>query len=88
MAPKFVFMIGHAVVYDQYRYAEATPDIEKLNIVPTFGTPASDILLSAEVRSQIPVTPIGRLSVINGAEIAAYLAKVQEYEAAQASSSP
>ncbi|HET6723795.1 MAG TPA: C25 family cysteine peptidase, partial [Chitinophagaceae bacterium] len=88
VAPKFVFMIGHAVVYDQYRYAEATPDIEKLNIVPTFGTPASDILLSAEVRSQIPVTPIGRLSVINGAEIAAYLAKVQEYEAAQASSSP
>ncbi|HET9278580.1 MAG TPA: C25 family cysteine peptidase, partial [Flavitalea sp.] len=88
VAPKFVFMIGHAVVYDQYRYAEATSDIEKLNIVPTFGTPASDILLSAEVRSQIPVTPIGRLSVINGAEIAAYLAKVQEYEAAQASSSP
>src|SRR5436190_6176156 len=88
--PKFVFMIGHAVVYDQYRYAEASsnPDIERLNIVPTFGVPASDILLSAEVRQQIPLTPIGRLSVIDGGEIAIYLAKVKEYEVAQTVSSP
>lgn len=88
--PKFVFMMGHAVVYDQYRYAEGSsdPDIERLNIVPTFGSPASDILLSADVRQQIPLTPIGRLSVINGGEIATYLAKVQEYEATQTISSP
>ena len=51
-------------------------------------SPASDILLSAEVRQQIPLTPIGRLSVINGGEIATYLAKVKEYEAAQTISSP
>lgn len=88
VAPKFAFMVGHAMTYDQYRYTEATPESDKLNIVPTFGAPASDILMSADVRSQIPLTPIGRLSVINGAEIATYLAKVQEYEAAQASSSP
>ena len=90
VAPKFVFMIGHAVVYDQYRYAETSsdPNIERLNIVPTFGSPASDILLSADVRQQIPLTPIGRLSVIDGNEVAIYLAKVQEYEAAQTISSP
>jgi len=90
VAPKFVFMIGHAVVYDQYRYAQTSsdPDIERLNIVPTFGSPASDILLSADVRQQIPLTPIGRLSVIDGGEVAIYLAKVQEYEAAQTISSP
>src|SRR5258705_956348 len=89
-APKFAFMIGHAVVYDQYRYAEGSsdPDIERLNIVPTFGSPASDILLSADVRQQIPLTPIGRLSVIDGSEVAAYLAKVQEYETTQTISSP
>ena len=89
-APKFVFMIGHAVVYDQYRYADinSNPDIERLNIIPTFGVPASDILLSADVRQQIPLTPIGRLSVIDGGEIATYLAKVKEYEAAQTVSSP
>ena len=88
VAPKFVFMIGHAMTYDQYRYTENLPESERLNIVPTFGSPASDILMSAEVRTQIPLTPIGRLSVINGDEIVAYLGKVQEYEAAQASSSP
>ncbi len=88
--PKFAFMIGHAVVYDQYRYSEfaSDPNIERLNIVPTFGSPASDILLSADVRQQIPVTPIGRLSVIDGGEIATYLAKVKEYEAVQTISSP
>ncbi|HJS56291.1 MAG TPA: C25 family cysteine peptidase, partial [Chitinophagaceae bacterium] len=90
VAPKFVLLIGHAIVYDQYRYAEfqSNPDIEKLNIVPTFGSPASDILLTADVRSQIPLIPIGRLSVINGEEVATYLTKVQEYEAAQTISSP
>jgi hypothetical protein len=83
VAPKFIFLIGHAVVYDQYRYNESNPDIEKLNIVPTFGSPASDMLLTTEVRQQIPLTPTGRLSVINGNEVAIYLSKVQEYEAAQ-----
>ena len=89
-APKFVFLMGHAVVYDQYHYSErvSDPDVERLNLVPTFGSPASDILLSAEVRQQIPLTPIGRLSVIDGEEIATYLTKVQEYEAQQAVSSP
>jgi len=89
-APKFAFLIGHAVVYDQYRYAEfaSDPEIEKLNLVPTFGSPASDVLLSADVRQQIPQTPIGRLSVINGNEVATYLTKVQEYESMQATSSP
>jgi hypothetical protein len=90
VAPKFVFLIGHAVVYDQYEYYEriAEPNIEKLNIVPTFGTPASDVLLAADVRQQIPLTPIGRLSVVEPGEVAVYLTKVQEYEAKQATSSP
>ena len=44
--------------------------------------------LAAEVRQQIPLTPIGRLSVIDGGEVATYLAKVKEYETAQTISSP
>lgn len=86
--PKFVFLIGHAVVYEQYRYWQSDPNLEKLNLVPTFGSPASDILLSAEVGGQIPITPIGRLSVINASEISVYLNKVQQYESAQQFSSP
>ena len=89
VAPKFVFLVGHAVVYDQYRYTEfaSNPDIERLNIIPTFGSPASDMLLTADVRQQIPLTPIGRLSVITADEIATYLTKVKEYEAEQATAS-
>jgi hypothetical protein len=86
--PKFVLLIGHAVVYNQYRYNESNPDIEKLNLVPTFGSPASDILLSAEIGQQIPLTPIGRLSAINAGEIADYLVKVKQYEKAQQTPSP
>jgi hypothetical protein len=87
-APKFLFLIGHGVKYDSYRVAESYPDIEKLNLVPTFGAPASDILLTADPGGQIQLTPVGRLSVVNTAEISAYLTKVQQYESAQQLSSP
>lgn len=83
VAPKFLFLIGHAVVYDQYRANESNPSIELSNLVPTFGTPASDVLLTADPGQQIPLTPVGRLSAITPDEVATYLAKIQQYEAAQ-----
>ncbi|HEV8287088.1 MAG TPA: C25 family cysteine peptidase, partial [Chitinophagaceae bacterium] len=92
--PKFVFLIGKGVNYIQYRANESSPnlttqsDLEKLNLVPTFGYPASDNLLSCFQGNNIPRVPIGRLSVINGDEIAVYLKKVKDYEQAQVSSSP
>jgi hypothetical protein len=87
--PKFVFLVGHATTYEHYRYSESNPDVDKLNLVPTFGSPASDVLLSTEPPvGQIPLTPIGRLSVITGDEVTAYLGKVQQYEAHQRVSSP
>ena len=86
--PKFIFIIGHGVTYDQWRGGESIPDMERLNLVPTFGYPASDILLTAEVSGHIPLTPIGRLSAINGDEVARYLHKVQQYETAQRTLSP
>ena len=46
------------------------------------------IVLSAVAGSSMPLTPIGRISAINGDEVAIYLHKVQQYEQAQASSSP
>ena len=63
--------------------------MNKLSFVPTFGHPASDNLLTADPGlDEIPKVPIGRLSVINAVEIAAYLVKVIQYEQAQAFSSP
>ena len=85
---KYIFIIGKGVIYVHYRTNEKNPDMEKLALVPTFGFPASDNLLSAEGNSSVPLTPIGRISVINKSEISAYLEKVKEYEANQNVSSP
>lgn len=78
--PKSVFIAGKGVKYTSARYNESSPVTEKLNLVPTFGEPASDILLAAEGNSSIPLTPIGRVSVVNGNELALYLEKVKQYE--------
>jgi hypothetical protein len=83
-APKYVFLIGRGMAYNEYRRHESDAFVEELNLVPSFGVPASDNMLSANGTSDpIVVTPIGRLSVINGKEIEDYLEKVREYESAQ-----
>ncbi len=85
--PENVFIIGHGMAYNEYRLNESRSDIEKLNLVPSFGNPASDNMLSSDnAASPIVGTPIGRLSVISGLEIENYLEKIKEYEAAQKSS--
>ncbi|MBK6938239.1 MAG: hypothetical protein IPH18_16265 [Chitinophagaceae bacterium] len=86
---KNVFLIGKGVNYMQHRAYEGHADIDKLMFVPTFGEPASDNLLAAEPGlNEIPQVSIGRLSAINPAEVAIYLAKVKQYEQQQAFQSP
>lgn len=82
-----ILLIGKGVLYTQFKVAESNPDIDKLDLVPTFGIPASDILLSAEGNSSIPLTPIGRISAINKTEVSDYLDKVKQYEQLQATPS-
>ena len=96
--PKFVFLIGKGVNYVEYRNNESSAsqttkdNLNKLNLVPTFGYPASDNLFSCFITGNtpntIPAVPIGRLSVIYPDEVTVYLNKVKEYEATQAISSP
>ncbi len=81
--PKFTLLIGKGVSYQDYRFGQNLPISEKLNLIPTFGYPASDVLLSSADMNPFPVTPIGRLSAVDGTEIIAYLNKVKEYEAGQ-----
>jgi hypothetical protein len=82
-----IFLIGRGMTYVDYRFHQFEEVADKLNIIPTFGVPASDNLLSsATVSSPVPVTPIGRLSVVHGKEIEDYLEKVKEYESAQKNS--
>ncbi|MFT4095452.1 MAG: C25 family cysteine peptidase [Niabella sp.] len=80
-APKSVFIVGRGIKYTAARNNDALSSTAMLNLVPTFGEPASDVLLAAEGSSSIPLTPIGRVSVINGDELNIYLEKVKQYEA-------
>jgi hypothetical protein len=80
--PSNCLIIGKGVAFNDYRVAElnSNPLIEQLNLVPTYGYPASDMYLASEERAIVPKIAIGRLSVINGAEIKSYLDKVKQYE--------
>ncbi|WP_207492761.1 C25 family cysteine peptidase [Aridibaculum aurantiacum] len=83
-APKHVFLIGKGVSYNHYRQYENNAMIERLNLVPTWGFPASDNLLASSDMKAVPATPIGRLSAVSPQEVGDYLEKVKQYEAAQA----
>ncbi|NCU06200.1 MAG: hypothetical protein GXC73_19760, partial [Chitinophagaceae bacterium] len=78
--PSNCFIIGKGVVYTNYRSSESTSKIDQLNLVPTFGNPASDTYLASAEGSIVQRIPIGRLTVVNGNEIKAYLDKVKKYE--------
>lgn len=87
--PKYVFLIGRGVDYiDAYRNRANTSILSKLNKLPTFGWPASDILLSSQPGTVLPIVPIGRLGAIDGTEVNIYLQKVIQYETAQRTPSP
>lgn len=83
VTPKFSFLIGKGLTYSDYREHENDPNADRLNLVPTFGYPASDILLASNTLSATMNTLISRLSVITPKEIAEYLDKVKQYEQAQ-----
>jgi len=87
-APRHVYLIGKGVVYNQQRTMENNPIIRQLNLVPTFGHPASDALLTANPGSSIPRMSIGRLSAIYPQEVTNYLNKVKQFEQAQRLQSP
>lgn len=92
--PKHVMLIGRGVHYLHQRSFDAsgTPDqkakLEKLNLVPTFGWPASDMLLAAEKGKAEAEISIGRLTAITPEEVSTYLKKVKETEQAQQTPSP
>ena len=86
--PKYVFLIGRGLTYLDYRNSQSSPLISKLDLIPTFGWPASDNLLSALPGTYSPVVPIGRLSVVNGKEINDYLDKLKQYDQAQQTLNP
>lgn len=85
VTPKYVFLIGKGITYDGYTKNQKSIYAEKLNLVPTFGYPASDVLLVSPYGSAVPTFPVGRLSATTGKEVGNYLEKVKEFESAQQS---
>ena len=79
---KYVLLIGKGKEYNEIRNFN-TYDIQ----IPSFGYPASDNLLFTKKGEMIPALAVGRLSVINGAELSNYLTKVKEMEALKNSAS-
>ena len=86
ITPQYVFLIGKGITYDQYATNFSSQYADKLNLVPTFGNPASDVMLSSPYGSIVPSVSIGRLSAISGDEVGTYLSKIKEYEQLQNSS--
>ena len=79
---QYVFLIGKGKEYNEIRNFN-TYDIQ----IPSFGYPASDNLLFTKKGENIPALSVGRLSVINGEELSAYLSKIKEMEALKNSAS-
>ena len=86
--PMYALLIGRGVDYTGVNANRGSALLEKLNLIPTFGWPASDVLLGSEPGSIVPIIPMGRLGVVSGGEINNYLQKVIQYESVQRSSSP
>jgi len=86
--PKFVFIIGRGITYQGKRPQESNPIAAQLDLVGTFGWPASDNLLVSQPGTTVPITPVGRLGAINGAEVGIYYQKILQYEQAQRTQSP
>ena len=78
--PTYVLLIGKGVTYDQYRYNQNSPFADKLNLVPTWGWPASDAMLVSPSSTPDPTIGIGRIPAVTQAEVNIYLNKVKEYE--------
>ncbi len=81
--PAFLLLIGKGVSYNQYRLNQTSSFADKLNLVPTWGYPASDAMLASTTIDPTPTIGFGRISAVSQAEVYTYLSKVKEYEAQQ-----
>lgn len=80
VAPVHVFLIGKSL---EYGLTRTNAGNYNNNIVPTFGHPGSDMLLSTVGNDLTPRVSIGRLSARNGGQVKIYLDKVIALEANQ-----
>ncbi|MFZ4543067.1 MAG: C25 family cysteine peptidase [Saprospiraceae bacterium] len=80
--PKFLFLIGRGITYDECRKPLDESQSEAYT-VPTFGYPGADHLLSGSNNSNAFGLATGRIPVINANEISAFLDKIKTFERIQ-----
>ncbi len=81
--PTSLFLLGKGISHNAAKYDGA---LYNQNLIPTFGTPPSDILITSNLPGTTkwkPLIPTGRLSVNTDAGVINYLDKISEYEAHQ-----
>ncbi len=80
-SPQYLLLLGRSKSVPGVRKNAQQADID---LVPTYGFPGSDPLLTAGLNGQpvdVPAIPLGRVTANTPAEIMAYLNKVKEFEA-------
>ncbi len=82
LAPQlqYLFLIGKGREYPDIRRSDQLANEQETFFLPSFGFPASDNLLSADLGSVVPNLSTGRLAAISREEIGIYLEKLMEVE--------
>jgi len=77
--PAALLLLGKGIVAFEHRSNAA---LSPYNLVPTLGSPGSDIAITSGLESTIydPLIPTGRVSVNTNAELQNYLDKLIQYE--------
>jgi hypothetical protein len=77
--PKYLFLLGKSIKPSESR---KDPINFHNNLVPSFGDPASDIMLTSGLNGTVnePLLSTGRLAAKNGQEVTWYLSKVEQHE--------
>lgn len=81
--PQYLFLVGKAREVSSSPYRRAFGATESKNLVPTGGSPGSDVVFTAGMKGDpfVPAVATGRLTANNPTEVAVYLNKVKETEA-------
>jgi len=77
---RYLFLVGKGREYEDLRRPGQVDSARATFFIPSFGYPASDNLLSADLGEVIPNLATGRLAAINEQEIAIYAKKLRDVE--------
>jgi hypothetical protein len=80
ISPEYMLLLGAARVYAEFGIF----DNYNRCLVPTYGSPPSDVLLAARsAYTDVPQLAIGRIPATTPTEVLSYLSKIQQYEASR-----